>query len=220
VTDLSQLLTMVIPLAAAAMVSPVAVIAVMAVLSSGEHRARNGTLFVATYATVFSLICLAFLAVGHLTTSGGAPSMTTVSVDIVLGLILIFVSVRSLLKKSPSKEVSLKTIGAATVVMEGAALSVSNISSLIPALAASKDIGVAVVPPFDKAIAFIVTMAIALCWVWGPLAIFLITPQHFDQYLNPVIRFLRKHGSQLMAAVFFLIGIYLLSRGIIDLSAF
>jgi hypothetical protein len=74
-------------------------------------------------------------------------------------------------------------------------------------------------PPLDKAIAFIVTMVIALCWLWGPLAIFLITPKHFDQYLDPVIRFLRKHGGQLMGAVFFLVGIYLFSRGVIGLTA-
>ena len=96
---------------------------------------------------------------------------------------------------------------------------VGNIFSSLPALAASKDIGVAIVPPFDKAIAFIITMIIALCWLWGPLAIFLITPGHFDQYLDPVIRFLRKHGGQLMAVVFFLVGIYLLSRGIMGLTA-
>jgi hypothetical protein len=219
VTDLSQLLVAVIPLAAAAMVSPVAVITVMAVLSSGEHRARNGTLFVATYAAVFSLICLAFLAVGHLTTSGGKPSAATVSIDIILGLILLYASARSLLKKRESKEADVKTIGAATVAVGGAALSASNVSSLIPALAASKDIGVALVPPFDKAIALIVTLVIALCWVWGPLAIFLITPQHFDQYLDPVIRFLRKHGGQLMAAVFLFVGIYLLGRGLVGLTS-
>lgn len=64
----------------------------MAVLSTGEHRARNGVLFVATYAIVFSLICLVFLAVGHLTTSGGKPSATTVSIDIILGLLLLYAS--------------------------------------------------------------------------------------------------------------------------------
>ena len=218
-TDLSQLLLVVVPLAIASMVSPVAVITVMAVLSAGEHRARNGVLFVATYGIVFSLICLVFLAVGHVTTSGGKPSLTTVSIDIILGVLLLYASARSLLKKKESKEASVKTIGAATVVLGGAVFGVGNIFSSIPALAASKDIGVAIVPPFDKAIAFIITMTIALCWLWGPLAIFLITPQHFDQYLDPVIRFLRKHGGQLMAAVFFLVGIYLLSRGVIGLTA-
>lgn len=217
-TDLSQLLVVVIPLAIASMVSPVAVITVMAVLSSGEHRARNGVLFVTTYAIVFSLICLVFLAVGSLTTSGGKPSLTTVSIDIILGLLLLYASARSLLKKKEPRAAAAKTIGAAAIVSAGVLFGIGNIFSSLPALAASKDIGVAIVPPLDKAIAFILTMIIALCWLWGPLAIFLITPQHFDQYLDPVIRFLRKHGGQLMAAVFFLVGIYLLSRGIIGVT--
>lgn len=214
-TDLSQLLVVVIPLAIASMVSPVAVITVMAVLSSGEHRGRNGILFVVTYAVVFSLICLVFLAVGSLTTSGGKPSLTTVSIDIILGALLLYASARSLLKKKEPKGAGAKAIGAAAIVSAGVLFGIGNIFSSLPALAASKDIGVAIVPPLDKAIAFILTMIIALCWLWGPLAIFLVTPQHFDQYLDPVIRFLRKHGGQLMAAVFFLVGIYLLSRGII-----
>jgi small neutral amino acid transporter SnatA (MarC family) len=88
VTDLSQLLLVVIPLAIESVVSPVAVITVMAVHSGGEHRARNGVLFVATYGIVCLLICLVFLAAGHVTTSGGKPSLTTVSIDIILGLLL------------------------------------------------------------------------------------------------------------------------------------
>jgi len=215
VTDLSQLLVLVIPLAIASMISPVAVITVMEVLSGSGHRARNGVLFVATFGIVFSLICLVFLAVGSLTTSGGKPSLTTVAIDIILGLLLLYASVRELLKKKEIKGASVKTIRAATVVLGGALFGVGNIFSSLPALAASKDIGVALVPPFDKAIAFILVIVITLCWLWGPLAIFLITPGHFDQYLGPVIRFLRKHGGQLMAAVFFLVGIYLFSRGII-----
>jgi hypothetical protein len=150
-----------------------------------------------------------------LTTSGGKPSLTTVSIDIILGALLLYASARSLLKKKEPKGAGAKAIGAAAIMSAGVLFGIGNIFSSLPALAASKDIGVAIVPPLDKAIAFILTMIIALCWLWGPLAIFLVTPQHFDQYLDPVIRFLRKHGGQLMAAVFFLVGIYLLSRGII-----
>jgi hypothetical protein len=40
------------------------------------------------------------------------------------------------------------------------------------------------------------------------------SPQHFDRIFDPIIRFLKKHGSQLIAAVFFIIGIYLITRGV------
>ena len=89
---LPQLLAVVIPLAIAAMISPLAIITVMTVLSSAEHRLKKGAIFVATYCVVFSLICLVFLALGSLTTTGGKPSLTTVrswgSVAIVLTSVL------------------------------------------------------------------------------------------------------------------------------------
>ena len=82
----------------------------------------------------------------------------------------------------------------------GIAVGFGNISSSLPVLAASKDIGVAVLPVYDKAIAFFLAMAIALCWSWGPLAVCAVTPQNFDRIFDPIIHFLKKHGSQLIAA--------------------
>ncbi len=99
------------------------------------------------------------------------------------------------------------------LVSMGIAVGFGNISSSLPVLAASKDIGVAMLSVYDKAIAFFLAMAIALCWSWGPLAVCAVTPQNFDCIFDPVIRFLKQHGSQLIAAVFFVIGIYLIARG-------
>jgi hypothetical protein len=211
---LPQLLEDVIPLAVASMVSPLAVIMVMTVLSSAQHRLKKGTIFVATYCSVFSLICLVVLAVGSLTTTGGKPSLTTVTIDIILGLLLLYASARSLLKKQESRTFDATAMGTGALVSMGIAVGFGNISSSLPVLAASKDIGVAVLSVYDKAIAFFFAMAIALCWSWGPLAVCAVTPQNFDRIFDPIIRFLKEHGSQLIAAVFFVIGIYLIGRGV------
>jgi hypothetical protein len=211
---LPQLLEDVIPLAVASMISPLAVIMVMTVLSSAQHRLKKGTIFVATYCSVFSLICLVVLAVGSLTTTGGKPSLTTVTIDIILGLLLLYASARSLLKKHESRTFDATVMSTWALVSMGIAVGFGNISSSLPVLAASKDIGVAVLSVYDKAIAFFVAMAIALCWSWGPLAVCAVTPQNFDRIFDPIIRFLKEHGSQLIAAVFFVIGIYLIGRGV------
>ena len=100
------------------------------------------------------------------------------------------------------------------MVSLGIAVGFGNISSSLPVLAASKDIGVAVLPVYDKAIAFFLAMAIALCWSWGSLAVCAVAPQNFDRIFDPIIRFSKKHGSQLIAVVFFVIGIYLIARGV------
>jgi DNA-binding transcriptional LysR family regulator len=107
----------------------------------------------------------------------------------------------------------------AAVVAMGIIFSASNFSSLLPALAASKDIGVAVAPPFDKAIAFVFVLVIAMSWVWAPVAVYLVTPKNFDRLFDPVIRLLRRHGGQMMAAVFLLIGLYLIFRGVTGFAA-
>ena len=213
-TTLPQLLAVVIPLAIASMISPLAIITVMTVLSSEEQRLKKGVIFVATYCIVFSLICLVFVAVGSLTTTGGKPSLATVAIDFILGLLLLYASARSLLKKGGSKTFDATAMGTGALVSMGTAFGFGNIFSSLPALAASKDIGVVVLSLHDKAIAFFLVMAITLCWLWGPLVIFAVTPRNFDRIFDPIIRFLKIHGSQIIAAVFFLVGIFLVARGV------
>jgi len=221
-TDLPYLLLTVLPFALASMVSPLAIITVMAVLSATKRRAFKGVIFAITYATVFSAICLLLVAVGSAATIGGKPSSVTAGIDVVLGVILLYVAGRSLTKGVDTpllRSFDPDTMSVAAVVSVGVLFSASNFSSLIPALAASKDIGVAAAPPFDKTVAFIFLLAIALSWVWAPVAIYLVTPNNFDKLLDPVIRFLRRHGGQLMAAVSFLIGLYLVVRGVASFVA-
>ena len=211
---LPQLLGVVIPLAIASMISPLAIITVMTVLSSAEHRLKKGTIFVAMYCAAFSLICLVFVAIGSLTTTGGKPSVATVTIDFILGFLLLYASARSLLKKGESKTFDATAMGTRGFVSMGIAFGFGNIFSSLPALAASKDIGVVVLSVHDKAIAFFLVMAITLCWLWGPLVVFAVTPRNFDRIFDPIIRFLKKHGSQIIAAVFFLVGIFLVARGV------
>lgn len=80
-TDLSHLLLTVLPFALASMVSPLAVVTIMAVLSGTERRAFKAILFAATYAAVFSAICLLLLTIGSAATTGGKPSVATVSIE-------------------------------------------------------------------------------------------------------------------------------------------
>jgi len=220
-TELLYLLLTVLPFALASMVSPLAIITVMAVLSATRRRALKAVLFAITYATVFSAICLLLVVVGSAATIGGKPSSVTAGIDVVLGVILLYIAGRSLTRgaSTPVRSFDPDAMGVAAVLSMGVLFSASNVSSLIPALAASKDIGVAAVPPLDKAVAFVFLLAIALSWVWAPVALYLFTPNDFDMLLDPVIRFLRRYGGQLMAAVFFLIGLYLVVRGVTGFAA-
>jgi hypothetical protein len=198
------------------MVSPLSIIAVMAVLSATTRRPFKAVFFTITYATVFSAICLVLVAIGSAATIGVKPSPATAGFDVVLGIILLYVAGRSLTKgvNTPLlRSFDPDAMSIAAVVSMGVLFSASNFSSLIPALAASKDIGVAAVPPFGKMVALVFLLAIALSWVWAPVAVYLVTPNNFDRFLDPVITFLRRHGGQLMAAVLFVIGLYLLVRG-------
>jgi predicted lipid-binding transport protein (Tim44 family) len=64
-TDLLHLLLMILPFALASMVSPLAIITVIAVLSATKRRALKAVLFAITYATAFSATCLLLIAVGR-----------------------------------------------------------------------------------------------------------------------------------------------------------
>ncbi len=69
-TDLAHLLLTVLLFALASMVSPLAIIAVMAVLSATKRRAFKALLFAITYATVFSTVSLLLVAIESAATSG------------------------------------------------------------------------------------------------------------------------------------------------------
>jgi len=138
----------------------------------------------------------------------------TVTSGFRLVLKILYASARSLLKKGESKTFNATTMGTGALVSMGIAFGFGNIFSSLPALAASKDIGVVVLSLHDKAIAFFLVMAITLCWLWGPLVVFAVTPRNFDRIFDPIIRFLKIHGSQIIAAVFFLVGIFLVARGV------
>jgi uncharacterized membrane protein len=97
-TDLFYLLLTVLPFALASMVSPLAIITVMAVLSATTRRTLKAVLFAITYAMVFSAICLLLVAVGSAATIGGKPSSVTAGIDVVLGVILLYIAGRSLTK--------------------------------------------------------------------------------------------------------------------------
>jgi len=135
-------------------------------------------------------------------------------------MLLLYASAHSFVKKgSESKTFDPSTMGTTAIVSMGAFFGVGNISSSLPALAASKDIGVATVSPIDKAFAFAITMVIAMSWSWAPLAIYVASPKNFDRYLSPFTRWLKKHGGELITLVFLLVGLYLLVRGASDLIA-
>jgi hypothetical protein len=173
-TDLPHLLLTVLPFALASMLSLLTIIIVMAVLSATKRRALKAVLFAITYATVFSAICLLLVAVGSAATIGGNPSSAIAGNDVFLGVILLYIVGRSLTKGVGTPLVRSFDPGAMSVaaaVSLGVLFRASNFSSLIPALAASKDTGVAAVPPFDKTIAFVFLLVIALSWVWAPVVI-------------------------------------------------
>jgi Sap, sulfolipid-1-addressing protein len=221
-TDLPHQLLTVLPFALASMVSPLTIIIVMAVLSATKRRALKAALFAITYATVFSAICLLLVAVGSAGTIGGNPSSAIAGIDVFLGIIQLYIAGRSLTKGVGTplvRSFDPDAMSVAGAVSLGVLFSASNFSSLIPALAASKDIGGAAVPPLDKVTALVFLLAIAMSWVWAPVAVYLVTPNNFDRLFDPVIRFLRGHGGQLMAAVLFLIGLYLLVRGVTSFVA-
>jgi hypothetical protein len=218
-TDFADLLLTVLPFALASMVSPLAVISVMTVLSATKRRAFKAILFTITYATVFSALCLLLVAIGSAATTGGKPSAVTAGIDLFLGVALLYTAGRSLTKERATWSFDPDSMSAVAVVSMAVIFSASNISSLIPALAASKDIGVAVVPLFEKAIAFVLLLVIALSWIWAPVAAYLVMPKEFNRLFDPVRRLLRKRSGQMMAAVFLLIGLYLIFRGVTGFAA-
>jgi hypothetical protein len=91
---------------------------------------------------------------------------------------------------------------------------VSDFSSLIPHLVALEEMMIAGVGKRDAWLALVVFLLIMLAPMVLPTVLVFVAPKRADTVLGPVRRVLQKHGTAIIAAVCFVIAVYLAEKGI------
>ncbi|HEV2971380.1 MAG TPA: GAP family protein [Pirellulales bacterium] len=217
---MDQLLFKVLPLALASAVSP-ASLAVSLVLLGGKIRPRMKAF---AYLLGGALVALAFTLFGLLLASGPSPATgphAHAVIDAVLGSLLLALSVVALAIK-PSKDgrdlsgldsqSERRQLG--TCALMGLLAMGLNVSSLVPFLAAVREVGRAVVSMEVKGIALGVAWLLLLLPMILPLVIYLIAPKAAARILTPVSIAATKYGRYLVAAICLILGSVFIWEGI------
>lgn len=222
-SDFSTLLTSVLPLAFGAAVSPTVLLGIILVLSITKRPKLNGIAFY--IGSIILLLIVVVLGIilgkGAELASGKPPSLTSAYFDIILAVLLILLGIRKIRKEDngidKSKFKGDKPLSAGKSFIEsmifGLFLFLINFTTTILVFAAGKDIGLSAAPVVDKLVVIVILTIITLIVVEILLLIYLLFPKTANKLLEPVNIWMQKNGKYLMAAILFVFGIYLLSKG-------
>jgi len=212
------LLAKIMPLAIGAMISPVMLTITLLVLSGKNFPKPRAFAFL--IGAVLALLMMSIIGYefgqSHQLSGGDNTSSTSATIDIVLGLLLIFTGIFSYFKKEeqsvPVKKNDDKPNYFRWIIV-GFALNIFN-DSMLFVLAASKEIGSAGVVYLDKIILILIVSIFELLPIIFPLGLYLIFQEKAKKILTPINTFVGKYSKVIGLVIFLLFGAYVLYRGI------
>jgi threonine/homoserine/homoserine lactone efflux protein len=216
---MSRLLEQVVPLALAAAISPVIFLLQLTTLTGRRPIARGAALLAGT---AIVLIVLSTLGVAFGGTGFSSDDTLKAVLNIVLGLLLIAVGLRALLKPTPAKEpepseLEDKPASVGRSFGAGAAAMGTNVTSFalyIPALALIAGSGL---PLGQRGLAGLVILLLALMVAWVPLLLAVAVPGATTGLLPALGRWMTDNNRWIQVVLGFGFGIWLAAKGILAL---
>lgn len=202
--------------------SPTMYAGMLLILTSPVHPRTRA------FAAFLGSVAVAVIVGGLAVSAGGAsesvrePSDLSAAINIILGIVLILLGIKNLVKgpreKKPKKEKSADT--AATGLRFGkylglgAILTVTNPTSMASLIASSKlvvDSGLETAQQFTAMFlaAFYVTLPFLI-----PLVLALVAPDLSTRFLNGVDHILKKYSRYIIAGLLLILGLYLIKKGV------
>jgi len=223
-SELSVLLTSVLPLALGAAVSPTVLIGIILILSISNRPKLSGIAFYIGAIIILLVVATAgmLLGKGAAVASSKPPSVTSAYFDLAIGILLILLGIWRIIKKSDGSpdesRFGGKSKSAASDFIKymilGLGMFTINFTTTVLVFAAGKDIGISSAGITDKIIVVIILTLITLLVVEIPLLIYFTMPKRSEKLLGALNVWMQKNSRYLMAAVMFVFGIYLAVKGL------
>ena len=160
---------------------------------------------------------LIFEAVKH------TPKTVSALFDIGLGFLLVFVAVKIALtkpKKKPEKKhkisVEEKSTRLAKYFLVGFVAMITNLTSIPLIIVVVKETVDSSVSILGQVIVLLFTLLMVMMPVLIPWLLYSISPQYAKKILEPINRLILKYGKRAAYIVFFILGVFLILRGIIE----
>lgn len=205
-----------VPLALAATLSPSGLLFVMIILS-GKDKPKPKALQFVIGATTF-LIALGLLALFTFkpaVSSAGHPNKVSAILDIVFGVGIALVIGRSTFAKK--KEKPEKASRQRPYALLGFLYMFINVSTLIPFIAAVKDIAAHKLSLSKELGTLAIVISISMLMIAFPVIVTYTMPNKSKRVLDPTTRFFTRYGMRISKVYFLIIAVYLLVKGIAHL---
>ena len=217
---MSSTFTHVLPLALGAAISPT-ILTIGIIILAGQHGRARMTIFAVVNIVLMTAIAVIGLKVfAHAVNSNSKDSVSAASaaVDIVLGVVLILLGIRTWYHGESEKTDKPKDTDSALhpvrYVLLAAAFTLTNFTTLILYGPALKTIALAKLPSGDEILITAVLIVIVTITAWMPLLASVIAPKPAGRVLDAVNTFTTVHRRAISIAVLLVFGVYLLVKGL------
>jgi hypothetical protein len=221
-SNFSTLLLEVIPLALVASISPTTFAVMVFSLSLSKRPKTSGIGFLTgSLIVILVAVLLGFLAAdGASIACGGNNTIFQGWIDIVVSGVLIFFSIKTLVKKDNklgnienfknNRSESSEFIASFLLAL---GLFSMNFITTVLVVYASSEIAISSVNWIGKTISLISLVILTLLLVEIPVLICYIKPLKADEILSRLNKWIQRNGYYLTASLLFILGMYLLSNG-------
>jgi len=226
-TDVSSLITTILPLAGAAAVSPVILSIFLVIMSLSDDPKLPGLSFYLGAIVVLLITVFIGIFLGHKLTSGGSGDPATMAaIDMSLGAVLVLLGFRNFVsKKENSLFKYLKIDKKASAFSSfkkffslGIIAFITNFSTAIFVLAAGREIGVADAGLTTDTLTILTLTLVTLIIIEIPLLFFFILPGEAKKITEPVNKWISTHGNLVTGAFCVGIGLLIIYNGMVKLG--
>jgi hypothetical protein len=222
-SELLTLLSDVVPIALVAAISPTTFTVVILLLSLSKKPKTSGMGFLTGSLIVMLVaVLLGFLAAeGASFATGGNPGTFHGLIDVILGLFLLVYAIKISFQKdnnpikleTPQEErSSASEFGRSMFLAMG--MFAMNLITTILVIFASSRIAISSVNWPGKILSLTLLIIITLLLVEIPLFICFLVPQKANEILSKLNAWIKKHGHFLTAGLLFVLGAYLIIKGL------
>jgi len=194
---------------------------ILLVLSSPNRPRTRG--LIALLGCFLTAVVIGTVAVsaGEASSSVREPTTTSAMIDILLGVVLIALGIKNIFKPRQQENKKPKRTGGASTGLRpvkffgiGIVLTITNPTSMASLLTSAKLTVESGLDSVQQTLAMLMAVVYVTLPILIPLGIAFAAPATSTKFLEWVNRILKKYGRWIMAVFLFLVGIYLIKKGV------